>query len=248
MPTIRNWRDTTPVVAHEGSVCWVILRKQGWKDFPAEYAPVRSTDGIGLQMLQAGLQGDYHAHEEREQLYYFTRGRGKMQLDGVLHPVKDGTTVHIPPHSKHQLINDGDDWLEHIILSAPSTDKRGKATVRNWRDCPPYVGHETAIIWSIYRGLGAPGLSPDEAPMAGLTGFTLHLMQASKSGDYHLHETREQLYYFTRGQGKMKIDEQIYPVTQGDVVHIPPQSKHQLINDSEDWIEHLIITGEVPSL
>ena len=119
------------------------------------------------------------------------------------------------------------------------------AIIRNWRDATPYVGHETAIIWPMFRGKGTEGLSAEEAPLQGAVGFTLHRMQAGMSGDYHEHEADEQLYYFTEGGGKIKLDGEIYPVRQGDAVYVPPKMKHQLINDTEDWVEHLIITVPV---
>ena len=31
--------------------------------------------------------------------------------------------------------------------------------IRNWRDVTPYVGHETKLIWPIYRSKGAEGKS-----------------------------------------------------------------------------------------
>ena len=120
-------------------------------------------------------------------------------------------------------------------------------TIRNWRDCAPTVGHETAIIFSIFRAKGRGGLADGEATLEGLDGFTLHMMQGGKSGDYHQHEDAEQVYYFTKGHGKMKIDDVFYDVKQGDTVHVPPKSRHQLVNDSDDWIEHLIITAKVYS-
>ena len=118
--------------------------------------------------------------------------------------------------------------------------------IRNWTDVTPYVGHETAIIWPIFVARGAEGRTAEEAPLAGATGFTLHRMQSGMEGDYHDHKDREQIYYFTRGKGKMKIDDEIHSVREGDAVHLPPKVKHQLINDSDDWIEHLIVTIVVP--
>lgn len=117
--------------------------------------------------------------------------------------------------------------------------------IRNWKDVTPCVGHESAIIWPIFRGEGSPDKSREEAPLQGMSGFTLHMMQAGKSGDYHAHENTEQIYYFTNGRGKMKIDNEIYDVKEGDAVHLPPQTKHQLINDSEDWIEHILVSALV---
>ena len=32
--------------------------------------------------MQPNQRGDYHDHDEMEQLYYFTEGAGQMQIDG----------------------------------------------------------------------------------------------------------------------------------------------------------------------
>ena len=117
--------------------------------------------------------------------------------------------------------------------------------IRNSEEVTPYVGHETALIWPIFRGKGTKNLNEREAPLLGAQGFTLHRMQAGLEGDYHDHSDREQIYYFTDGHGSMRIDGEIHPVRKGDSVHIPPMVKHQLINDSPGWIEHLIVTVAV---
>ena len=117
--------------------------------------------------------------------------------------------------------------------------------IRNWRDVTPTVGHKSAIIWSIFSAKGTAGLTDEEAPLLGSTAFTRHMMQGGMTGDYHDHEDREQVYYFLKGRGKMKIDGEIHDVVEGDAVHLPAKVKHQLINDSEDWIEHLIFTAKV---
>ena len=44
------------------------------------------------------------------------------------------------------------------------------------------------------------------------------MIQPHKSGDYHAHADREQVYYFTAGRGKMNIDEVVYEVQRGDAV------------------------------
>ena len=123
-------------------------------------------------------------------------------------------------------------------------------TVRNWQDVDPYVGHETAIIWPIFRAESEAEKTRNHEDDAlfitrGISGFTRHLMQPGKSGDYHDHEKIEQVYYIVSGQGKMKLDGDIYPIRPGDTVHIPPKVKHQLINDGDDWIEHLLVSAPV---
>lgn len=117
--------------------------------------------------------------------------------------------------------------------------------IRNWRDVTPVVGHDTKIIWSLFRAKGREGVGEKEGVLEGFSGLTVHRLQGGSEGDYHAHDTIEQVYYFLGGKGRMKIDEEMYEVREGDAVHIPPQVKHQIFNDGDDWIEHLIISAQV---
>jgi mannose-6-phosphate isomerase-like protein (cupin superfamily) len=117
--------------------------------------------------------------------------------------------------------------------------------VRNWRDSAPRVSHLSKIIWNIFSAKGQDGQSHEQAPLEGFSSLSLHMMQSGKEGDSHEHEELEQVYYFTQGHCKMKIADRIYEVREGDAVHIPPGNAHQLINDSDDWVQHLIISARV---
>ena len=118
--------------------------------------------------------------------------------------------------------------------------------IRSWRDAKPGVGHDMKIIWSIFRARGS-GADPAEGCLLAMSGLTLHRLQPGAEGDDHDHADKEQVYYFTAGRGKMKIDGRIHEVRAGDAVHLPPHCRHQMINDSDDWVEHLIITAPVPA-
>ena len=78
--------------------------------------------------------------------------------------------------------------------------------IRNWRNVTPVVGHESKLIWSIFRAQSAEGRDENEAVLLGFSGLTLHRLQGGLDGDYHEHEATEQVYYFLSGQGQMKID------------------------------------------
>ncbi len=118
--------------------------------------------------------------------------------------------------------------------------------IRNWRDSIPYVGHESKIIWPILTRAGSENADPPEvACLQGLSNFTRHVVQGRITTDYHDHQDKEQVYYFIKGRGKMLIDGKEYPVTAGDAVHLPPKTKHGVINDGEDEIEYLNISAPV---
>src|SRR5687768_3150834 len=136
----------------------------------------------------------------------------------------------------------------------------GKPTIRNWRDIQPRVGHENAIVWNILRPEGAGqggggqaqeqarGFDPDAqaaSVLQRISGVARHALQAGKRSDYHVHNDAEQLYYVLRGQGKMIVDDETYPIREGDVIYLPPGVRHRAVNDSDDWMEHVIITARL---
>ena len=139
----------------------------------------------------------------------------------------------------------------------------GKPTIRNWRDIQPRVGHDNAIVWNILRPEGAGqggaqgggqgqeqprGFDP-EAQAANvlqrISGVARHALQAGKRSDYHVHNDAEQLYYVLRGQGKMIVDDEAYPIREGYVIYLPAGVRHRAVNDSDDWMEHVIITARL---
>jgi len=46
----------------------------------------------------------------------------------------------------------------------------------------------------------------------------------------HYHVKTEEIYYITSGQGKMRIEEDVCYVGEGDAIAIPPGKKHKIWN------------------
>jgi len=58
-------------------------------------------------------------------------------------------------------------------------------------------------------------------------------LKPGKSTSGHSHPGQEEVYNFVRGEGKMKVDEKVFPVKEGDVILIEDGQFHQVINDSK---------------
>ncbi|MBT3941733.1 MAG: cupin domain-containing protein [Chloroflexi bacterium] len=250
MSVIRNWKEVIPYIGHDFAIIWPIFRSVGWPDRTPDDAPLQGMAGFTVHRMQGNQAGDYHDHEDQEQVYYFIKGSGQMKLDGEIIDVEEGDSVHIPAKVMHQFINNSDDWCEHVLVTGgtinmPYSGTTPSAFKRNWKDIVPYVRHDTAIIWGLFMGAGREGVDPQSAVMRGMDGFTVHRMQGRLTGEYHSHEDQEQVYYFIKGSGQMKLDGEIRDVREGDAVYVPPKVKHQLINNTEDWCEHLLVTANV---
>ena len=129
---------------------------------------------------------------------------------------------------------------------AAGADDTQSYVLRHWDQVVPYVGHESALIWPIFRGVDAGGDGGwANNVMNGMTGWTIHRVQGRRDGDYHAHPEAEQLYYFLT-PAKMLIDGATISVVAVDLLHVPPRVKHHLLNaHSEDWVEHLLVTAPV---
>ena len=56
-------------------------------------------------IIKPGQSPSYQYHFKREEVWVVVQGKGELKLDGVLHPVTTGQTIHIPVKAKHQIIN-----------------------------------------------------------------------------------------------------------------------------------------------
>jgi len=263
MVTKVNWRDIVPNVAHETAIVWPILGPEGTESTSYGAAPLLGFNALTRHMIQPGKAGDYHVHFDREQVYYFTEGSGKMNIDEVIYDVKKGDAVCVPPTSYHHMINDTDEWLVHLIINgkhvsldqqqknkeiiAASNSHGSKQPIahRNWLDGSPHISHGAALLWSVFAGKGAEGRSYNEAPVEGIKKITLHRLQPTVQTGTHSHANMEQVYFFTEGSGKMIVGDETVDVSEGDAVYGPANVQHGLINDSDGWLEHLIISADV---
>tara|TARA_Y100001970_G_C14250197_1_gene871263 strand:+ start:1688 stop:2017 length:330 start_codon:yes stop_codon:yes gene_type:complete len=58
-------------------------------------------------------------------------------------------------------------------------------------------------------------------------------LKPGKSTSGHSHSGQEEVYNFVKGSGKMKIDNDVFKVEEGDVILIEDGQFHQVINDSD---------------
>jgi mannose-6-phosphate isomerase-like protein (cupin superfamily) len=58
-----------------------------------------------LMSLKSGEEIGMETHSDVDQFFRFDDGEGKVIIDGVEHPVKNGTGVVVPAGAKHNVIN-----------------------------------------------------------------------------------------------------------------------------------------------
>ena len=61
---------------------------------------------------------------------------------------------------------------------------------------------------------------------------TLHFLEVKKDSELHYHERLTEIYYVLSGSGQMELDGEVYPLSAGDAVSIPPGTVHRAIPGS----------------
>ena len=243
---IRNWRDGAPHVGHESAVAWMLMTaeyNESWQDEPSV---LKAIEALARQAVQGRKQSDYHAHEDIEQLYYLLSGAGIVKIDDVDHNVRAGDLIYLPPTVRHQFINNTEDWAQFLIISCMVDDTIGsEAIIRNWRDATPFVGHDSAVIWAVFRSRDSQPQHGEVPCLRTLSGFTRHAMQGRKRSDYHTHKDIEQIYYVLNGQITLRVNDEPYALVEGDIVQLLPGEWHQAINEGENWAEYLIFHAPI---
>ena len=64
-------------------------------------------------------------------------------------------------------------------------------------------------------------------------------------GILHQHPDAEELIIIVDGKGRMTVGDEVTAVTRGDVVYVPPDTEHELYNDSEELLTSLLINAPV---
>ena len=71
-------------------------------------------------VIPPGKRSPSHFHKNSEETYYILRGTGLMAINELRWRAKPGMAFTMIPPEIHQLVNDSDEDLEFLTVSAPA--------------------------------------------------------------------------------------------------------------------------------
>ncbi len=78
-----------------------------------------SEQSLAEAALEPGQATQRHYHERTEEIYFVTKGSGKLEVDGELSNVRPGDAILIAPGAWHTLENDGTSELLILCMCSP---------------------------------------------------------------------------------------------------------------------------------
>jgi quercetin dioxygenase-like cupin family protein len=133
MSTAEVVRGRAVVVQpEEGASYWQPLPANGHAD-PKLTPATTGFEGLamGYQTIAPGSRVREHSHGDQIELQICWRGRGRVVVDGVSHPLTPGTACFLGYDVKHEILNEGpDDLIMMWVITPPGLEDFFKAIGR----------------------------------------------------------------------------------------------------------------------
>jgi quercetin dioxygenase-like cupin family protein len=113
----------------------------------------------------------------------------------------------------------------------------------------PTIAHRSGLDWRLLsmdqktQGDIQVEVNPKFRCLKRITYVSLAKLQPSLSYEPHEHTDHEEIYYIFSGKGKIRIGNETARFKDGDVIYIPENKVHSIINDGDDMIEFLAFGG-----
>ena len=137
-----------------------------WQPVPANgHADPRLTPALtgfdtlsmGYQTIAPGGRVREHSHGDQIELQICFRGRGRVVVDGMSHPLAPGTACFLGYDVKHEIVNEGSDDLVMLwVITPPGLEDFFKAIgrPRSPGEPAPQPFARPADVIAIERALG----------------------------------------------------------------------------------------------
>jgi mannose-6-phosphate isomerase-like protein (cupin superfamily) len=121
---------------------------------------------------------------------------------------------------------------------------------RNWRDAHPTIAHQSGLDWRLLSSatktsgdIEESGLDPQYHCLKAITYVSYAKLQPRLSYQPHHHDDHEEVYYIINGTGKIEMGNEEVRLRDGDIIYIPENTTHSIINDGEEMIDFLAFGG-----
>ena len=122
MSSVESARGRATVIQpNEGDSFWQPVPANGHADPKLTPANTRYGElSMGYQTIAPRSRVREHSHGDQIELQICFRGRGRVVVDGVSHPLVPGTACFLGYDVKHEIINETDEELVMLLLVSPA--------------------------------------------------------------------------------------------------------------------------------
>lgn len=93
------------------------IQKTAWGHIEWLTGGARQRMSVGIVTIRPCTREEPHIHYENEQFIYILKGRGTDIIDGKAIPFHEGMFYYMAPNITHELINESDQEIRHLLVS-----------------------------------------------------------------------------------------------------------------------------------
>lgn len=85
--------------------------------------PLLMTDSLSViqERMPPAATEQRHYHQRAQQVFYILSGTATFEVEGGIHVVEAGQSIHISPGQKHRIANKHAEDLHFLVISEPKT-------------------------------------------------------------------------------------------------------------------------------
>lgn len=151
----------------------------------------KANASVALVKMYAGEKGVYHYHDNITETYVFSKGSGKIIINGIEHEIYPGDIYEIPPKNGHLIISNSEMQFE-CICTPP------------WEEKHEFIIPEGQIISSSV--IGKKQDLSNSIPLNNGGEISVEKLEKGKSIQITVNSNQVEVYYFPIGKGKILIN------------------------------------------
>jgi len=227
---IRGWRECTPTLSHGTLIEREIFTRIDPANPTKPGAVMQHVKRFSRAILEGGVAMSPSEHDSEQEILHVTNGRGKIEAEGQVERLSEGSAVLVPPNVSHVIVNESQEPLELLVLVEDFPTSRGEKAregilVRDYHSLPVSVGgHWCHIVRKLFTA---------EDGLAALHSVLVVSIDGMNIGEPHSHGPgTDEVWYQLKGDSLLFLGRQIRRQRVGEAFMVPPdgETPHSSIN------------------
>ncbi len=184
-----------------------------------------ATSGFSIGLAEYHLEDFrlFGVHDDQEVVYIIS-GEGEYNLDGQTFPVSPGCAVYVPPKTKHSVRRTADEPVRLMYAHAAIGDIPAENMKKENKKL--FICEEKIERKGTEEHRGGTLIDNEYFDVTGGCSLGISYTTAKEfSKNPGTHEDQESIYILS-GEGEYMLGDNIFPITPGCAILVPPNTKH----------------------
>jgi len=184
-----------------------------------------------------------HNHLAMTEIYFIINGDGVLYLEDKAIIIKAQDYIEINKGVGHKLKNGNGEKLEHLVIATPPFDPQDVHRLEDRKSYNSKTLNREKERFAAFDGALVEELNTKEEREKLGIGFAYGILPPARNARTHHHEISDEIYFIVKGNGTIKLNNEVSVIRKGSLIYIPKGTSHSLMNlYSKENLEALCIS------